>query len=345
MARSMPAPLPPLELARVHAAYAQAAIEQARAGGVEPAALGLTEPAPETFGVARYITLLEDAARASGDAAFGLHVGERMRPSTFVTYGHVLLSSPNFGVALAQTQRFESLAHDLGRSELLIEGDTATYRWHSPWLATLPSRHLPESVLAGIVCFANYLACARVPVIDVHFPHPQDQAAAASEYQRLLAAPVQFDAAITQARFPARVLEIAIAQADAQLLPLVERHAAQELRVRAEHRQLAAIVHDVRQCLLSRLAQEPMRLGDVAQALGLPVRSLQRKLAEAGVSYAQLLDGTRRELAAHYLADPALSLTEIAYLLGFQEQSSFTHAHRDWHGCSPQQWRARHAPP
>jgi AraC-like DNA-binding protein len=77
---------------------------------------------------------------------------------------------------------------------------------------------------------------------------------------------------------------------------------------------------------------------------GLSARTLQRRLAEEGQPFQTLLDATRRELAAQYLRDPALSLTEIAFLLGYAEQSSFTHAFRAWQGQAPQQWRASNAP-
>jgi AraC-like DNA-binding protein len=79
----------------------------------------------------------------------------------------------------------------------------------------------------------------------------------------------------------------------------------------------------------------------VAAQLGLSARTLQRRLGEAGLSFQQLLERTRRELAAQYLAQDAFSLAEVAFLLGYTEQSSFTHAHRAWHGCTPQQARQR----
>lgn len=331
--------LPSLERARVVGAYAQAAIDEAGARGLSPQALGLAAAMPAELSVSQYIELLESAARRCGDPAFGLHVGERMRPATFATYAHVVLSAPSFGEAIRHTQRFEGLAHDLGRTELLRDGATAIYRWHCPWLELLPSRHLPESVVAGIVCFANWLACARLPLIEVAFAHAQDPAVAEAEYQRLFAAPVRFGAAVTEARFPAAVLEIGIPNADARLLPLVERHAESLLAEREAEMRLDQRVLTARRALAQGLAQEAISLSDTARALGLAPRTLQRHLAQAGTSHAQLLDAVRRELALGYLRDPNLSLTEIAFLLGYREQSSFTHAFRAWHGCSPQQWR------
>lgn len=331
----------PPEQARVVGAYAQAALDAAVSLGVSPDQLGYPDGLPASLSVHDYLILLELAAQLSHDGCFGLRVGERMRPSTFATYSHVVLACPTFGEAVVQTQRFEGLAHDLGRTELLIEGDLAIYRWHSPWLAGQATRHLPESVMAGIFCFANWLACRTVPLHEVSFPHAADPAADPAEYARIFAAPVRFGQPVTEARFPAAVLATPIPNADARLFPLIERHALQQLQARHAETRLPGILREVRQCLIAQLAHDRVRIADVAQTLGLPVRTLQRRLADAGTGFAQVLDSVRRELAEDYLRDPALSLTEIAFLLGFHEQSSFSHAFRAWHECTPHQWRSR----
>ena len=72
-------------------------------------------------------------------------------------------------------------------------------------------------------------------------------------------------------------------------------------------------------------------------------RTLQRKLAEAGASFQQVLDGARYALAVDYLSQDSLSLLEIALLLGYQEQSAFTHAFKEWSGSNPRAWRERAA--
>jgi AraC-like DNA-binding protein len=66
---------------------------------------------------------------------------------------------------------------------------------------------------------------------------------------------------------------------------------------------------------------------------------LQRKLSDAGVNFQQVLDQTRFALAKDYLRQPGLSLVDIAFLLGYQEQSAFNHAFREWAGVNPGAWR------
>ncbi|MEW6704259.1 MAG: AraC family transcriptional regulator ligand-binding domain-containing protein [Pseudomonadota bacterium] len=346
-----PATLPalatlPLEQARVVGAYARTAVETARELGVDLQALGgrcglpgLHQGLPDSLPVPAYIGLLAAAAEALGDPLFGLKVGQRMRLSTFAGYGLVLCTCPHFRAAAEQTRRFEGLAHDLGRSEIVEVGGVAHYRWHSPWLQLPGARHLAESVMAGIRTFANWLAGEPLPVIDVAFTHAAPEGVAPQAYEQALGGPVRFSAAVTEARFPAAVLDAPVSNADPSLFPALARTAEERLAERQRQTREPPIVNAVRQRIRAQLMHDRAGLAEVARELALSERSLQRRLAEANASFSSLLDSTRRELAQQYLRDPRLSLTEVAFLLGFSQQSNFNHAFRAWFGTTPAAWR------
>ena len=96
----------------------------------------------------------------------------------------------------------------------------------------------------------------------------------------------------------------------------------------------------VRDALTSDLQSGPTLEG-VAARLGRPPRSLQRRLKAEGISYNGILDELRHDLALRYLGQRDLSLAEVAFLLGFAEQSVFQRAFRRWTGTSPAEWRRR----
>jgi AraC-like DNA-binding protein len=81
----------------------------------------------------------------------------------------------------------------------------------------------------------------------------------------------------------------------------------------------------------------------VGHELGMSVRTLARRLGELGVSFAQILDELRHDLALRYLRDPNLSLSQIAFLLGYSELSALSHAFRRWSRTTPGEWRTKHA--
>jgi len=77
----------------------------------------------------------------------------------------------------------------------------------------------------------------------------------------------------------------------------------------------------------------------VAAPLNISPRHLRRKLSQEGTSYEQLADDVRREAALRMISDGQLSLTSIAYELGFLDPSSFTRAFRRWTNMSPTAYR------
>ncbi len=112
--------------------------------------------------------------------------------------------------------------------------------------------------------------------------------------------------------------------------------------------QLAALTRTDLQARCKSLLLQQLTSGEpseevLAGQLGMSGRSLQRKLAEAGLTYGQVLAETRYELAQRYLDDPNRSVTEITFLLGFSEHSAFTRAFKRWSGKAPTSYRAERA--
>jgi AraC-like DNA-binding protein len=81
----------------------------------------------------------------------------------------------------------------------------------------------------------------------------------------------------------------------------------------------------------------------LARATGTSVRTLQRRLQDAGVNYSDLQNDVRKTLALNLLENETLGLAEIAFSLGYSDVSAFNHAFRRWVGHSPGQYRRRRA--
>ena len=83
---------------------------------------------------------------------------------------------------------------------------------------------------------------------------------------------------------------------------------------------------------------EDISIENVAKNLAMSVRNLQIKLKDEGASYRRLLDAVRKEIALSYLKENEVSVCDIAFLLGFSEQSAFNHAFKRWTGINPRQY-------
>ena len=92
---------------------------------------------------------------------------------------------------------------------------------------------------------------------------------------------------------------------------------------------------------LDLLPSGRISLERVASRLNVSVRSLQRRLRDEGTTFRQLVDDVRRELAEDYIGDPATSLMEVAFVLGFSIYSSFSRAYKRWTGLSPVEGRQK----
>ena len=93
--------------------------------------------------------------------------------------------------------------------------------------------------------------------------------------------------------------------------------------------------------LESRLPDGEPTLAETARALGTSERSLQRRLGAEQRTWRQVIDDTRRALVERHLHAPGMSLTELSFLLGFADASSFSRAFRKWYGVSASEYKKR----
>jgi AraC-like DNA-binding protein len=93
--------------------------------------------------------------------------------------------------------------------------------------------------------------------------------------------------------------------------------------------------------VLEHLESGEMSEVEMAKALHMSRRTLQRKLADAETTYLKLVDDTRRDLALRFVEDPHRSITDITFTLGFSQQSAFARAFKRWTGLSPTEYRAK----
>ena len=98
----------------------------------------------------------------------------------------------------------------------------------------------------------------------------------------------------------------------------------------------------VRHKIIEQLASGKVSQESVAEALVTSLRNLQRNLKKEGVSYKELLEDVRRELAAHYMEQSEMSINEITFLLGFSEPANFSRAFKRWTGVCPSEFRTPH---
>lgn len=281
-----------------------------------------------------FLRLLQAIVAAGGQDDIGLIMAEQSRPGTFSALGYAAMSCATLGEAAALIPLYEDVVLDVGKTTLALLGDQAVLSWH-PRHRAAQIRPLQDMIVAGWFCFAQWVTglSGFYPAI-VKFTHPMP--VDISRYQALFCCELQFSAAQNAIVFDASFLRIPIVQADHAFNRLM-RSKADELM--AQLATSGSIRQRVVALLQASLPRQQATLLAAATALGLSERTLRRRLADEHCSFQQVLTEVRVRLASLYLKDPSLALLDIALLLGYADQSSFTTAFKSWHGMTPGAWR------
>ncbi|TAJ55476.1 MAG: AraC family transcriptional regulator [Nevskiaceae bacterium] len=276
--------------------------------------------------------LFNRAARLLGDADLGLHVGEQIRPGHYGVLGYVAMACDTLGEALACQQRYQALVLSLPPMRMSPESEGVLLCWQS--VPDASYRQLAEFNLSALLSFVRWITGRPLmPLrLDLIYPEPADT----REQRRLFGCPLRFNQSEYRLLIPTTWAGLPLIQPDPTMRALMDRLAERQLQ------QLAPAddpVARARAQIARQLSEGVPELGGVAARLQLSPRSLQRLLQEQGLSYSQLVEAVRRELAERYLAEPGLDLTDLAFLLGYSEQSAFQRAYKRWTGRTPGEYR------
>lgn len=296
-------------------------------------AAGDLDDSERAIPTAEYVALWERAVKLTGDDYLGLHVGEIVRPGKYGILGYAMMSCETLGEAVLRQMRYQDLIGKAGRSELIRTDQHAEMHWHSG-MARL-SRHVGEEHLASWVAFARWMLGAEKSPLRVSFEHPAP--ASLAEYERIFRCELAFEQPSTAIAFPLEYLDAPIKDKNPALRRMLDEHAEALLAKHAVNDP----ARDIRDAIQRALVNGVPAIETVAAQLQVHTRALQRRLADIDLTYKQLLDDVRSALALQYIKDPKLGLLDIAFLLGFAEQSSFQRAFKRWTGQPPGHYRAQ----
>ena len=300
--------------------------DTAREAGVDPAALesGVTFPQAQRF--------IGVAWRRLDDPAFGLRAGCVLRPERYGISGLTAMASPTFGAALQRKARYNRL----------VWGDSYRIRQDTQEFTVLteaPDESNPwgyskvDLEFASLITFGRRFASADMAPIKVALRRPEPSFTAL--YQEVFRCPIAFAQ-------PAN--SICFSQADAKRPLISAEHRAAEwlefgARAALEKMDDSGVTPRVRAQLERMLQGDEPTLAAIASELCMSERTLQRRLTAEGQTFRRVLDEMRRDVAQRSLAAGKRNVTELAYLLGFEDSNSFYRSFRRWTGTTPESYR------
>ncbi|MBZ4416530.1 AraC family transcriptional regulator ligand-binding domain-containing protein [Myxococcus sp. RHST-1-4] len=277
--------------------------------------------------------LTERMVALSGDANLGLHLSRMDMadlddPATFV-----VLTSATLRDSMERGFRYQRVWGD-GERFRLEDTERGVRMRFTPIGVWRPAhRHLAEVALAQFATGVRFLTGEDVRPLRVRFVHPAPEDT--REHEAVFGGPLEFGAPANDIEFSQEDARRPFVHADALLNAMFERQARHALE---RLPQPTTASERVREEVRRTLSGGDFSFAAVARALRLPPRTLQRRLADEGQSYASIVESLRRELAEAYLRR-RMSIAEVSFLLGYAEPAAFHRAFKRWWGTSPESFR------
>jgi len=283
----------------------------------------------------KHAEFLELAARLTEDRCFGAHLGASVNPKQIGTVGYVALSSSRLRTAIERVCRYARVLTEGVEPRLEAAGPQAAFVSSVVDPKAVRTTQVIELGASASVAVFRALTSRNLSPARIEFRHraPKD----AREHERIYGCPVHFGKRRNAVVLSKDQMELPIKTADPTLLRILENHCSLILGKAPKQKDL---LFQVRELVLNRLSDGEPAMDTVASELGMSMRTLARRLDEKGTSYRDILDDVRRQLALEYTSDRRLRLGEIAFLLGYNNQTSFNHAFRRWTGATPSEVRA-----
>jgi AraC-like DNA-binding protein len=268
----------------------------------------------------------------STDPAIGLLLGTETKTERFHLTGIAALASESLGAAVDQMARYKQLTCP---EEILQKKDDDEWSIQFRWLLAeeLEPPVLIECAFSWMLSIARHGTGTRLSPLRVEFLQPRAHAKTIERHfgcRVVCGAPknaIVFRTSDAQQRFVTR---------NAELLAVLAPQFEEELKRDTDDENF---VERVRLAVQQHLTGRRPNIEDIAGALHISARTLQRRLQDEGSSFQRVLGEARRHLARHYLNNSTLELNEAAYLLGYEDGNSFVRAFRSWEGVPPARWR------
>ena len=300
--------------------------------------------------------LWQELAAASKQGNFGLQVGQKSEPGSFNILGMIAMSSANLTEAFTHIQYYQNIVGAGGVIQSLPNNNSTQIRY-SPLHAGLPITHQRvAALLASWVKMAHWLL-PNFTIQKVSFT--ADTPCKRADYDELFDCEVLFNQPHNQMQLSSEIMTAPMLQANSSLCEMLSQKAAttlQEIKAGDSAFEQAfnpglgsflqtveadSVTEKVARLIGATLIEGEPDKTQLASALHMSPRSLQRKLSDEKTTFQSLLNALRLHMAQYHLQEKKWSTIEIAYMLGFSEPANFYRAFKKWVGETPGQYRAR----
>ena len=314
--------------------------------GIDPAPIysqaGIPLAAPGApqlrYPLAKICNVGERGKEASGDETIGLKTGRYAKPAQFYAFGYSWMASSTLLGALQRLTRYYQLMSTASVEVSLTEtADSYALSTIFPEESKSPPKEGIDCGMTALLALCDIVAEQEIRPIRVELICPPTVHPDA--YRDALRAPIQFNADIGTFHFDKETLRAPLRHGAPDVAKATDKIAEQYIETLDPNK----VASQVRRLLIALLPSGKADQELVSQRLNRSTSTLQRQLQLEGLNYRDVLESTRRSLAENYLRDNKHSFAQVAFLLGFSDQSNFSRAFKRWTSLSPKQYQETYA--
>jgi AraC-like DNA-binding protein len=285
-----------------------------------------------TIKVRDQIKFLNLVADALEDDLLGFHLAQVPDLREIGLLYYVLASSDTLIDALQRGVRYISIVNE-GILQKCIDGNSVGVSFHYVGVSRYEDRHQIEFWMTALVRICQ-LTVLRLLPNRVRLTHRQARNA---DYAELFGDDVEFGAFADDITFSNSIRQSPVVSADPHLNKLLVSYCEEAICHRPKSK--GSFQSTVENAIVPLLPHGKAQAGEIARQLGLSQRTFARRLSLEGLTFSELLENLRSDLANRYLDDGDLPISQIAWLLGYRELSAFSHAFKRWTGKTPRKAR------
>ena len=325
------------------------ACAQAKAAGVDIAPLlqkaGITQEQIDDASVrldARdQIHFVNMAASALQDDFLGFHIAQLADLRELGLLYYDAASSETLGQALLQAARYASIVNEGVSLKYVNDDEGDRMIFHYVAVSRHLDRHQMEFISTILVRACRHLTGQHLVPTRTRFTHHRNTVS--PDVLEFFGGDIEFNAPVDDLTFAAPIEHLPVVNPDPYLNRLLVNYSEEALSRQSAN--LGSFRSAVENAIVLLLPHGKAQAGEIARRLGASQRTLARRLLAEGVTFSEVLESLKSHLAQHYLADLSLSISQIAWLLGYQEVSAFTHAFKRWTGRAPRDVRSELSTP
>jgi AraC-like DNA-binding protein len=298
---------------------------------IDPAALKLPD---NRFPLASLIRLYHRAEQLTENPDIGVNVGRITYLTGLSLQIYMGMICRSFRDYLNLMPSILKMSGDVGEVKIRSEDDYIRLEWVPLAVETSHQRYLSDEFMTASACIVDSLCFLPVPVRRARFSYSEPPEV--SRLRQMFGDDIAFDAEVSCLYLDRASLNYPLVPQDHSMRPDFGANFSHLFDESSPRDIFATSLH---QSIANLLPKGELGIDAVAGRLNISRRTLQRRLSDRDTSFQQVLQQVRQQLSARYLTDSRLAITEIAYLLGYSDQTSFSTAFKSWHGQTPRDYR------